>query len=81
MNLEDFRKEIKLKYTFGINTTTGASRRYHDSKMRIGSEVHTPKNEDGEWGIGERIYYFEDCRKEFSSIEDLYNEYIKRQSK
>ena len=78
MHIEEFKAKLNLKYTFGMNGTTGASRRYHDSEMNIGSEVHTPKDKHGKWGKGEKLYYFEDDRRTFDSIEELHSAYLKK---
>jgi hypothetical protein len=74
MTFEEFKKELKLQYTFGMNGETGASRRYHDSNMNIGSELHTPKK-DGVWGEGERTFYIETSEKLHDSLESLYDEW------
>ena len=67
MTLEDFKTKLELKYTGGMRFTTGASRRYHDSDMNIGAELHTPKK-DGKWGKGEKIYYIGDSLAYAKSI-------------
>lgn len=76
MNFEEFKSSLKLQYTFGMTRTDGASRRYHDPKMNIGSELHTPRDEEtGEWGKGERTFYIETSEKEHSTLESLYKEW------
>jgi len=79
MTLDEFKKKLKLKYTFGITGTNGASRRYHDSEMNIGAELHTPRNEETtEWGVGELTYYFENDDRLFSTVEEIHEEYLKK---
>ena len=75
MTFEEFKSKLKLRYTYGESRTDGASRRYHDPAMNIGGELHTPRNEYGEWGKGERFYYMEEDRRTFSTLEELYEAY------
>ena len=76
MDLKEFKEKLKLQYTFGVTRTDGASRRYHDSEMNIGCEIHTPRNEETmEWGKGETTYYFENDKREFSTVEELFEAY------
>lgn len=76
MNIEELKQELKLTYTFGCHGKSGASRRYHDSNLNIGAETHTPKHKNGRWGKGKTIYYMENDKREFETIEELFEAFI-----
>lgn len=78
MKFQEFKNSLKMQYTYGMIRTDGASRRYHDSKMNVGCEVHTPRDEKTEkWGKGDKTYYIETSKQEHSSLESLYEEWKK----
>lgn len=76
ISFNEFKRSLNLRYTFGIRRDDGASRRYHDSNYNIGCETHTDYNHETEkWGMCETLYYFENERKEYDSLEKLYEAY------
>ena len=82
ITFNEFKSKIRLQYTFGIRRTNGASRRYSDLEMGIGSELHTAFDEKTyTWGKGERWWYLESSDKVYKTLEELFPEWLERHKK
>lgn len=79
VTFNEFVSKLKLQYTFGVRRTDGASRRYSDQEMGVGSELHTDFDEKThQWGEGKRYFYLEDSDKTYTTLEELFPEWLEK---